>query len=80
VWPGLKRAKASLYESSLINTQAMLGGAYPQLRLAHPRLRLTQQQLRSKNGNGNAHVDLPMWKQVFPHGNAINFLFGRVTC
>jgi hypothetical protein len=35
------------------------------VRFAHPPLRLKRQQLRSKDGDGNAHVEIPTSKALF---------------
>lgn len=32
---------------------------------AHPRLQLKKQQFRSKDGNGNSHVDIATWEVLF---------------
>jgi len=46
-------------------TQAVLRIAHPRLMLAHPQLRLKQQLLRSRDGNGKCHENIPVWVDLF---------------
>jgi hypothetical protein len=48
-------------QAYLAFAQAMLRNAHPRLMLAHPKLRLKQQLLRSRDGNGKWHENIPVW-------------------
>ena len=60
------------WHGSLMHAQAYLACAQAVLRNAHPRLRLKQQLIRSKDGNGNSHVDIPMWKVLLQNYLPLN--------
>ena len=81
LWPSFKGAKTSPYgylNGSLMHAQAVLRNNHPRLKLAHLWIRLKQQQLRSKDGIGKGHENIPILNYLPVAGNRI-CIFPNIT-
>jgi hypothetical protein len=57
----------------------MLGNAHPRLMLAHPQLKLKQQLLRSRDGNGKWHENIPILNHLFCNAPGSGAVCGGAT-